>query len=121
MIINKSNNQVLAHNKKILRSVLAKAKGLMFSKKIENTGYIFVFAKEQIMDLHMFLVFFPIDVVFLNKAKKVIEIKENFLPFSIYISKKKASSFIELPKGTVKRTRTKIGHMISLDKNTENS
>ena len=112
MIINKSKNKVLAHNKKVLRTVLAKAKGLMFTRKLEDTGYIFVFSKDQIMDLHMFFVFFPIDVVFLNKSKKVIELKQNFLPFSIYISKKKARYFIELPKGSIQRTKTQLGDTI---------
>ena len=38
----------------------------------------------------MFFVFFPIDVLFLDKNKKVVELKENFKPFSIYFPKNKA-------------------------------
>jgi len=51
------------------------------------------------MSLHMWFVFFPIDVLFLNKNKKIIEIKKDFRPFRFYTTKKKARYAIELPKG----------------------
>lgn len=60
----------------------------------------------------MFFVFFPIDLIFLDKNKKVIEIKENFRPFTIYNSSKKAMYVIECGDGTVKKTRTTIGDKI---------
>ena len=46
--------------------------------------------------LHMFFVFFPIDVLFLDKDKKIIEIKRNFKPFSFYKSKEKAMYVVEI-------------------------
>ena len=84
MISNESNSSVLCRNKKILKGIISKAIGLMFSKKITNIGYVFDFNKERRVDLHMFFVFFPIDVLFLDKNKRVVEIKENLTPFSIY-------------------------------------
>lgn len=56
----------------------------------------------------MFFVFFPIDVLFANKEKKIVEIKENFKPFTFYNPKKKAKYVIELPQNTIKNTKTKI-------------
>ena len=60
----------------------------------------------------MFFVFYPIDVLFLDKNKIVADKKENFKPFAFYKSKKKAMYAIELPNETIKKTKTEIGDKI---------
>ncbi len=108
-IKNTTKKTLLAKNAKICKSVLSKTLGLMFSKP---QPLIFIFNKEKIIPLHMFFVFYPIDVLFLDKNKIVVEIKENFKPFTIYTSKNKALYIIELPKGIIKKSKTKIGDKI---------
>jgi uncharacterized protein len=54
----------------------------------------------------MVFVFYPIDVLFLDKNKVVVEVKDNFRPFSFYTPKNKAMYVIELPAGTIKKTKT---------------
>ncbi len=110
MIISK--NKVICKKKKILTSIPAKAAGLMFRKKITDTGYVFVFEKKQKIDIHMFFVFFPIDVLFLDKDKKVIELTENLKPFRLYFSKKESNYLIELPSGKIKNYKIKVGDKI---------
>lgn len=112
MIKNKTKNFVLAKNKRILTTIFSKAKGLMFSKKINDTGYIFVFSKPRKIDLHMFFVFYPIDVLFLDENKKVVEIKENLKPFTFYVSKNKAKYVVELPYRTIKNSKTNLEDFI---------
>jgi hypothetical protein len=109
-IKNTSKKTLLAKNAKLCTSMFSKSLGLMFSKK--KKSLIFVFKKEKIIPLHMFFVFYPIDVLFLNKNKIVVEIKENFMPFTFYNPKKKAMYIIELPKGTIKKSKTIIGDKI---------
>lgn len=77
----------------IIKSSWGKAKGLMFSRM---RNLIFVFDEEKIISLHMLFVFFPIDVLFLDKDKRIIEIKRNFRPFTFYTSKNKAKYVVEL-------------------------
>ncbi len=108
-IRNLSKKTNLGKNAKICKSVLAKSIGLMFSKP---KNLIFVFDKERIISLHMFFVFYPIDVVFLNKNKVVVELKKNFKPFRFYLPNKKAMYVIELPKNTLKETKTEVGDII---------
>ena len=79
---------------KVCKTPLSKAIGLMFSRK---KNLLFVLGKEQRVPLHNFFVFYPINLVFLDKNKKVIEIKKNFKPFTLYTSKKKASYLLETP------------------------
>ena len=103
---------LLAKNAKICKSIFSKSLGLMFSKP---KSLIFIFKEEKIIPLHMFFVFYPIDVLFLNKNKIVVGIKENFRPFAFYTPKNKAKYIIELPQKTIKKTKTEIGNKIKIN------
>ena len=73
-----------------------------------NYGLIFCLPRESIANatIHMLFVFFPIDLVYLNKDKKVVDIAKNILPFSLgYAPKKPSKYFIELPAGKSKGTK----------------
>ena len=54
------------------------------------------FRREQKVYMHMLFVFFPIDVLILNRHKEIVEIKRKFKPFSFWNSKEKAKYVIEL-------------------------
>ena len=98
-----TNNKKKLITKKVVKrtSLLSKATGLMFHKRILDEAHIFYFNKSFRISLTMFFVFFPIDVVFL-KNDRVVEIKECFLPFTNYKSSSDANIFIELPRGFIK-------------------
>ena len=108
-IKNTTKKTLLAKNAKICESIFSKSLGLIFSRK---KSLIFIFKEEKIIPLHMFFVFYPIDVLFLNKNKIIIEIKENFRPFAFYTPKNKAKYIIELPQNTIKKTKTHVGDKI---------
>lgn len=84
----------------------------MFKRKTDK-ALIFVFDREKIINLHMFFVFFPIDVLWLDKNKKVVQIKEHLKPFRIIIAKKSAKYIVELPNNTIKKSQTSLGDTIS--------
>ena len=65
-------NKIVVPNTKIIKAPLKQAIGLMFSKQ---KNIIFEFKKEKKELIHMFFVFYPIDLIFLNKSKKVVELK----------------------------------------------
>lgn len=113
MLINSSKKKRLASHILHCRSVSAKAKGLMFSRKIRDKALIFHFNKESLNPIHMLFVFQVIDVLYLDKKKKVIEIVESFRPWHFYDPKKKALYMIELPENTIKNTGTDLGDIIS--------
>ena len=113
MIKNLTKKTVLASKTKILKSDLLKAIGLMFSRKLKDKGLVFIFNYESIIPLHMFFVFYSIDVLFLDKNKKIVDIKENFKPFTLYNNKKQAMYVVELPNETIKKTKTVLGDKIS--------
>ena len=109
-IKNATKKSIIAKNAELCRNIFTKSFGLMFS--IKPKPLIFIFKKEKIIPLHMLFVFYPIDILFLNKNKAVVEIKESLRPFSFYTPKKKALYIIELPQGTIKKTKTAVGDKI---------
>ncbi|MBN2422450.1 DUF192 domain-containing protein [Candidatus Woesearchaeota archaeon] len=113
MLKNLTKKNTIVKNIKLCKSLFSKFKGLMFSERLKDSCLIFVFNKPVRTDLHMFFVFYAIDVLFLNEDKKVIEIKENFRPFAVYLPEKKSKYIIELPKNTVKKKNIKIKDKLS--------
>lgn len=71
----------------------------MFLKK---KTIVLEFKKEKIIPLHMLFVFYPIDILFLNKNKEIVEIKQNLKPFAFYTPKNKAKYIVEMPKNSRK-------------------
>ena len=98
---------------KLCKDFLNKSIGLIFHKKLKGKGLIFIYEKEKKVSLHMIFVFFPIDILYLDEKKKVIEIKENFKPFTFYTPEKKANYILELPENIIKKTKTEIGDTLS--------
>ena len=60
----------------------------------------------------MLFVFYPIDVLFLDKNKIVVDMKKNFRPFAFCTSKEKAVYAVALPIGIIEKTKTGIGDLI---------
>ncbi|MBT4825007.1 DUF192 domain-containing protein [Candidatus Woesearchaeota archaeon] len=108
MIYNTTKNTQIVKDHNICKSWYSKLKGLMFSKK-NSKNLIFVFDNEKKIGLHMWFVFYPIDVLLLDSDKKVVEIKERFRPFSWFNSKEKAKYVLELYSGTINDKKIEIG------------
>lgn len=86
-------------------------KGLMFRfQPIENEGILI----EPCNSIHMFFMFFAIDVVFLNDRNEIVFIKEDLKPWSAVFPVKHASSALELPVGTVSRFGIRIGDKVEV-------
>jgi uncharacterized protein len=102
MLKNISKKQIIVKKTKVCNSIFSKALGLMFSKKSDDLALIFIFEKEQLVPLHMFFVFYSIDVIYLDKDKKVVEIKKSFNPWEFYNPKNKSKYVVELISGKAK-------------------
>ena len=110
-IKNITTNRVIAVSSRLADSLLSRSMGLMFSKP-EQAALVLKFDREELISLHMMFVFYPIDIIFVNKRKRVVDIKVNLRPFDTYVSGRKAMYAIEVPAGTVRRTKTGVGDEI---------
>lgn len=59
--------------------------------------------------IHTFFLKFPIDVIVLGKEYKVVKVKQNLKPWSVYIWNPKYGTVIELPEKTIKSSKTELG------------
>jgi uncharacterized protein len=109
MIQNITRRSVVAKDETYCVSAKSKAKGLMFSKRKGAFCLVLVFNKPVRIGLHMWFVFYPIDVIFADAGYDVVDLKRSFLPFLAYTSKEKAVYAIELPEGTIARSKTHVG------------
>jgi uncharacterized membrane protein (UPF0127 family) len=57
---------------------------------------------------------FPIDVVFLDKSNKVLGIISGLVPYRISGVRLWGYSVLELPKGTLKKSRTEVGDELEI-------
>ncbi|WP_258000482.1 DUF192 domain-containing protein [Bacillus sp. Marseille-P3661] len=92
-------------------SFFKRFRGLMFRlKPIVNEGILI----EPCNSIHMFFMFFPIDVVFLNKNNQIVYAKENVKPWTVIFPIKNAKSVLELPVGSISRYHIKAGSSINI-------
>ena len=62
---------------------------------------------------------FPIDVLFLDGAQRVVGLEENLGPGRFASVRWKAKTVLELPAGTVRLTRTRVGDRVQIAANEE--
>ena len=110
MIKNITKGNIVSQHYILCNSLLSQARGMMFRKR--PLPLVFEFSREKINALHMMFVFFPIDVIFLDKDKEIVEIKENLRPFSFYNPKNRSRYVVELEKGSIAQSRSAIGDVV---------
>jgi uncharacterized membrane protein (UPF0127 family) len=113
MIRNVTKDTILTERIEYADTFFRRLVGLMFSDP-EDRGLVFTYSYEQYISLHMFFVFYCIDVLWLNSQGEVVFLKEEFRPFTVVFPSEKARSAIELPSGTILRSRTAIGDRIEV-------
>ncbi|HWO42816.1 MAG TPA: DUF192 domain-containing protein [Candidatus Eisenbacteria bacterium] len=57
---------------------------------------------------------FPIDVVFLSKSNQVLGIISGLLPYRVSGVHLRGHSVLELPSGTIKKSRTEVGDQLEI-------
>lgn len=81
----------------------------MFRKKLKRgQGLVLVADEESIYQttIHMLFVFFPIDVIWLNKAKEVVDLRPNVKSFQPLIAPRSPAKYVlELPVGAAKHIK----------------
>ncbi|HLY40849.1 MAG TPA: DUF192 domain-containing protein [Terracidiphilus sp.] len=85
-----------------------RAKGLLGRKQLDPGGGMWIVPCESV---HTFFMQFPIDLVYLDKGNRVRKVRHAVRPWrtSVCLS---AHSIIELPAGTILRTKTEKGDLV---------
>lgn len=112
-IVNETRQRVLHASPEWALTPWQQAKGFMFSSPGER-ALIFLFMPARRVALHMWFVFGPIDVLALDGTGRVVELRENFRPWSLWRTHGEVSAIAELPAGTISGTGTTVGDRIEL-------
>jgi hypothetical protein len=101
----------------IADTLIERTKGLMFRKSLpENEGMLFVFNDEDYHSFWMMNMSFPIDIIWINKEKKVVDIAKNVQPCklicSTYTPKEKAMYVLEVNANFTEEHGIKIGKIL---------
>lgn len=115
MLFNKTKKKKIVARVKIAGSFFRRFRGLMLENK-KNFDYalVFPFEKESRLEasIHMLFMRFPIDVLWLDARRHVVDKRAALKPWMLHAAPKKAAAFIvELPQGKAKGTS--IGDIIS--------
>ncbi|MGI8420608.1 MAG: DUF192 domain-containing protein [Candidatus Levyibacteriota bacterium] len=102
-IVNQTRKTVIANHTVVPTSVLGQSLGLLKHK----TPVAMILTTH--FGVHTFWMKYAIDIIILDKTNHVAAIKENLKPNQIFLWNPKHKTVIELPAGTVKRTKTQIG------------
>jgi len=97
---------------RVVDSFLGRVLGLMFSRRPRCIAL--AFPSERRISLHMWFVFFPIDVAFLDRNRRVVELKEGFRPWTLHASRRPARCAVEMPAGWARGKGIRVGDVLRL-------
>jgi len=117
MIKNVTNGKIIATKIEEAKTPFQKARGLMGRKDLlDYYGMLFDFGKDKKEGFWMLFMRTPIDIVFINSDKKIVDIRHSVKPVSlnpitwrIYYPKRPSRWVLEMKAGSMKSLKTKIG------------
>jgi uncharacterized membrane protein (UPF0127 family) len=110
-VFNKTKETFLAYRVRIADSILGRLVGLLGKRFLDPDSGLWIIPSRGIHTIGML---FNIDVVFLDRELKVVEVRELVRPFSITKINLNAESVLELPPHTIFRSRTDVGDELVL-------
>lgn len=107
-LINQSRNIIISKQAKIASSFFDRLFGLL---NPNNPRYLILNTR---FGIHTFFMNTPIDVILLDKHRKVVKMKENLSPNRLFLYWPQYSIVIEMPKNTIKKCQIDINDKISI-------
>jgi uncharacterized membrane protein (UPF0127 family) len=113
--LNRSKGTVLCERLESAVGMAEQSRGLLGRDGL-GSGYGMLFETSvPFMWMHMFFMRFAIDIVFLDKADRVIRMNENLKPWRVSSMVVGARKALELEAGAVARSQTKPSDLISFE------
>lgn len=111
-VYNTSKNSCLGEQIGIADSSLRRLIGLLGKRSLAPGCGLLIVPSQAIHTVGMS---FPIDVVFVDKSYNVLGVREAVRPFRITRIFWKALGVLELPVGTINKSRTEAGDQLKVD------
>lgn len=109
LLVNKATGTVVSANLMTADSFFKRLKGLMFTKELPEQDALHIIPCNEI---HTFFMKYSIDVLYLDKDKKIVHIDEEMEPGKIGKKIKNAISVVELPGGRIRLAGLTTGQSV---------
>jgi uncharacterized membrane protein (UPF0127 family) len=111
-VINQTRASTLATSCEVARSFLARGRGLMGRDRLDPGAGLLI---DPCSSIHTFFMRFPIDVVFIDRGRRVVGLHTALPPGRPFAGAWGARAVIELPAGTIADTATGVGDQLLFD------
>lgn len=110
-IVNQTRGQVLAERGELARSFVARGRGLMGRAALPASYALIIYPESSI---HTFFMRVPIDVLFVDRADRVIGLREAMPPSRPFagVAPWRGRYVIEMPAGVIAATGTALGDQL---------
>ncbi|MGH7204231.1 MAG: DUF192 domain-containing protein [Candidatus Levyibacteriota bacterium] len=108
-IVNQTKQIIIANQTVVPTALLDQSLGLLTYKTA-----VAMLLKTR-FGVHTFGMKYAIDVMILDETNHLAALKENLKPNQIFLWNPKHKTVIELPAGTIKKTKTKPGDKIAIE------
>jgi hypothetical protein len=123
MIKNITKKKILVKNFETADSFGKRTKGLMFRNNLPlNSGLLMIFKKEGEHGIWMLGMRFPIDLVFIDCKKRIVDIKHSVKPlgknpntWKVYKPSKPCKYVLEVNSGLMQKTKTEVGDFLEFN------
>ena len=112
LVRNQTRDTVLGHSVDIADSSETRRVGLLKHERLEPGEGLWITPCESV---HTFFMKFPIDLVYLDKKRKVRKVRHRVPPWRLSMCLT-AHSILELPAGTAEQTGTLKGDVLTIEK-----
>ena len=113
-VFNKTKKNILVTELELAQTLKTRVIGLMGRKSLpEGSGLLI---KRSGNSIHTFFMKFPIDLVFVSSQGQVKHVVKNMKPWKIVVAPLLLpTDCLELPAGTIEKTGTSIGDILSVE------
>lgn len=115
-MIDRTSGEVLASEVELADTFWRRFRGLMLRRRFpRGRALLFKFNKPGRYGVHTFFVRFPIDLMYLDSDFRIVELRAWLKPWRMHKSRAAASYLAELPAGTLRSAKVRVGHKISFE------
>ena len=116
VITNLTRHTEVAHRVRIAESFWSRLKGLIGSLRLSAGEGLLL---PNCMGIHMFGMNYPIDAIYLDRNHQVLLALESLRPNTFGPTRFNSCAVLELPVGTIHKSKTQIGDALSMEGLTE--
>ncbi len=111
-VLNKSKGTVVAERLQVARSLWSRFWGLMGRRELPRGDALLLRSTSSI---HTAFMRFPIDVVFIDRAQRVVKVAPEMKPFRVALAFGGARGALELPSGAAAEAGIEPGDELVID------